>query len=192
MSVWSTKSSGRAREFIVLQHKLKGVNYIINGIKFRDGYAVVEKNSKSYKMLMQIPVLKGAREFPLSFLKKLPFITRTSDIRTVYGAEVYEHFLKEFEKKVEQDKIQEQVQIKVEQETQHIDDKKCSHRLPSGELCKYDSIEDSPSGYCHKHFLDDPKFIELGIEIPKFMTKKERQAFKENVKEKLKQMKSNT
>lgn len=182
MSIWTTKSSGRARTYIIIQHKIKGVNYNINGVKFRGGYAVIEKDSKTHAMLKKIPLLKGAKELPLSFLKELPFVTRTVDIRTIFGVEVYEHFLKEYTKKVEQDKVQE----KVENEVIHVESNKCAFRTQiTEELCKFDAHEVSPSKFCHKHILDDPKLLELGIEVPKFMTKKERSAMKEKVIAKL-------
>lgn len=178
MSVWTTKSSGRARTFIVIQHKLKGFNQHINGVRFREGYAVVEKDSKVYATLKKLPLIKNAREFPLSFLKQLPFITRSMDIKLIYGAEVYEHFVKEYAVKEQEDKVQQ----KVEQEITHVESNKCAFRtLTTEELCKFDAHEHSPSGYCHKHVLDDPKLAELGIEVPKFMTKKERAAMKEKV-----------
>lgn len=178
MSVWTTKSSGRARTFIVIQHKLKGFNQFINGVRFREGYAVVEKDSKIYSSLKKLPLIKNAREFPLSFLMKLPFITRTMDIKLIYGAEVYNHFVNEYAVKVEEDKVQQ----KVEQEISHVDSKKCAFRtVTTEELCKFDAHELSPSGYCHKHILDEPKLEELGIEVPKFLTKKEKAPMKEKV-----------
>ena len=93
MSVWTTKALDRARNYIVLQHQLKGVNYIINGIKFREGYAVVEKGSKTYHMLKRIPVLRAAKEYPITYLRKLSFISRSQDVKAVYGQDVYNQFL---------------------------------------------------------------------------------------------------
>lgn len=177
MSVWSTKSSGRARTFIVIQHRVRGTNNVINGVKFRGGYAVVEKDSKTHNTLKRIPMVNGTTEFPLSILKSLPFITRTSDIKLVFGVEVYEHFVKEYAVKVEEDKVQQ----KVEAEVTHVQSNKCAFRTASEELCKFDAQEASPSGYCHKHILEDPKLLELGIEVPKFMTKKEKAAMKDKV-----------
>lgn len=186
MSVWTTKSSGRARTFIVIQHKLKGFNQFINGVRFREGYAVVEKDSKTYATLKKLPLIKSAREFPLSFLMKLPFITRTMDIKLIYGAEVYEHFTKEFAVKVEEDKVQQ----KVEQEISHVHSNKCAFRAAAtDELCKFDALELSPSGHCHKHLYDDPKLAELGIEVPKFLTKKEKGPAREKIMSQLEKAK---
>ena len=93
MSVWTTKSLERDVRYVVMQHTLKGVNYVVNGVKFRDSYAVVEKDSKTYYMLKKVPVLRGAKEYPLTHLRKLPFISRTLDVKTVYGQDVYMRFL---------------------------------------------------------------------------------------------------
>lgn len=98
MSVWSTKAFDKERNYIVLQHSLRGVNYVINGIRFRNSYAVVEKDSKTYFNLKRVPVLRAAKEYPLTYLAKLPFITRHQDIKMVYGQDVYVSFLREFEK----------------------------------------------------------------------------------------------
>lgn len=188
MSVWTTKSSGRDRKFIVLQHKLKGVNYVMSGIKFRDGYAVVEKDSKTHRSLMQIPVLKGAKEFPLIFLRQLPFITRTQDVKNVFGQEVFVEYLKELDVYMAEQSVikAENTVIKTaEDEAKHVESK-CSHRLDSGKLCSHVSVENSPSGYCVIHFLEDPKFAEMGIQIPKFMSKKEKQKLRESLMKQLK------
>jgi len=101
MSVWTTKSLDRARNYIVIQHTLRGVNYVINGIRFRDSYAVVEKDSKTYHGLKRVPVLRAVKEYPLTHLAKLPFITRPADIRMVYGQDVYITFIKEQQKEQE-------------------------------------------------------------------------------------------
>lgn len=94
MSVWTTRSQNRDRNYVVLQHSLRGVNYVVNGVRFRDSYAVVEKGSKTYSALKRVPVLRSAKEFPLTHLAKLAFISRQSDIKTVYGQDVYLSYLK--------------------------------------------------------------------------------------------------
>lgn len=101
MSIWTTKSLDRDRNYIVIQHTLKGVNYVINGVKFREGYAVVEKDSKVYNSLKKVSVLRASKEYPLTHLAKLPFITRTNDIQTVYGKDVFRRYLEEVEKESE-------------------------------------------------------------------------------------------
>ena len=101
MSVWTTKTLERARNYIVIQHTLKGVNYVVNGVRFRDSYAVVEKDSKVYYNLKKVPVLRAVKEYPLTHLGKLPFVTRPADIRLVYGQDVYVSYLREKDKELQ-------------------------------------------------------------------------------------------
>jgi len=192
MSVWTTKSFDRNREYIVLRHTLRGVNYIINGIKFRDGFAVVAKNSKDYYNLKKIPVLKGAQEFPLIHLRKLPFITRTLDIKTIYGRDVYRYYLQELDKELKVEKVE-----RIKQEiVEHIQENKlCSRKIiKDGEeyLCSLEAEEVSPSGYCKRHILLDPKLPELGIQVPLVIPKHERKKFADKVLNKLKDLKNET
>jgi len=111
MSVWTTRSLGSDKDYIVLQHPIKGVNNVVNGVTFRQGYAVVEQNSKTYHHLKKIPVLHKVKELPLVSLRKLGFITRTSDVKMVYGQDVYMAFLKA-EEDMKKAKIQEELDAK--------------------------------------------------------------------------------
>ena len=189
MSVWSTRSSSINKNYVLLKHTLKGVNYVISGIKFRDGYAVVEKDSKTYHALKSIPVLKAAQEYPLIMLRQLKFITRPVDVKTVYGADVYKQYLKQLEPQIEKEKVE----LVIEQETKHTEEHKlCSYRTVASKgqnLCKQQALEESPSGYCMMHVIEDPKLAELGIEVPKFISKNEKWAMREKVSEKLKKLK---
>jgi hypothetical protein len=114
MSVWTTKTLNKNANYIVIRHSLRGVNGNVYGIKFRDSYGVVEKDSKLYAKLKKMPMFKGNCEFPLLFLAKLPFITRPLDIKQVYGQEVYTKYLQAVEdeqRRAELAKIEEKKQI---------------------------------------------------------------------------------
>lgn len=194
MSIWSTKSSGRDTGYVLLRHTLRGVNYVINGVRFRDSYAVVQKDSKTYRNLKAIPVLKAAQEYPLIILRDLKFITRPQDVKTVYGADVYVQYLKELDKEIKKEVIEQKVELEIKHVELH---KKCSHRVidTSGKLsennalCSMDALEHSPSGYCFRHILDEPMLNELGIDVPKFIPKKDKQDMKNKVSEQLKKLK---
>lgn len=179
MAVWSTKYLGKERNYVVLKHQLPNVNYSVGEIKFRGGYTVIEKDSKSYFNLKKIPILRNAREFPLTFLGKLPFITRTNDIKTIFGQDVYVHYIKAIEAVKKQ-----------EEEAKHQENgTKCAFtETTSGEVCNRDKLSESPSGYCHLHLLLDPKLQELGIEVPKFIPKAEKNDFRYTVINKLKKL----
>lgn len=214
MSVWTTRTLDRTREYIVLQHTLKGVNYVVGGVRFRDGYAVLERDSKTYHMLKRIPVLRNAREFPITHLRNLSFITRTLDVKNVFGHDVYIRFLAaeealkqsvEDSKRLEQEQKEQQYnqlreeQLKAKEEgdleaVEQIQETlseapKCSHRTADGTLCKLEALEYSPSGYCAMHIIDDPRLEEFGLKKPDFMTKKEKRDFRDKVKSTLEKAK---
>lgn len=185
MSVWSTKSSGRDRDYVLLQHPLRGVNYIIKGVKFRESYAVVEKDSKTYNELLKMPLLKTCIEHDLLFLRKLKFITRSGDVRMVYGEDVYRFYIRKLQ--VELDK-EAAVEHKVQEEV-HLAGELCKYRTEANELCKLTALDVSPSGYCQRHILEEPKLAELGIAVPRFIPKKERAEAKEKVIKQLTKLK---
>jgi len=189
MSVWTTRSLEKNNEFIVIKHKLKGINYSLKGIKFRDSYAVIEKNSKLYFELKKMPMLKDMEEFPLLHLRKLKFITRTSDVQMIYGRDVYVKYINALQKAIEVEKVEQ----KQEEEKQHLEDNtKCKYRSENtDELCAMIALEQSPSGYCTRHILKEPKLKELGIEVPRMIPKKEKAEWKEKVAKKLANLNKN-
>jgi hypothetical protein len=179
MSTWTTKSFDRDRDYIVVKHSLNGVNSKVGGIKYRDGYAVVEKGSKSYFALKRVKPAAIAKEYPLIHLKDLRFVTRTADIKIIFGVDVYNRYilqLKQFlDKKVIED---------------HKKSDKCQCILESGQHCKQLQFELSPSKFCKQHLLKDPRLKEFGIEIPLVLFGKQRKnEFKQRVLKTLKKLK---
>lgn len=179
MSVWSTRSLSRDLNYVVMQHPLKGVNYMIQGIRFRDSYAVVEKDSKTYYFLKKVPMFRAAKEFPLTHLRNLKFITRTQDIKAVYGEDVYRKFLRE----------EEELLSVIKEETHIADTTKCQHRTVKGDLCSYPALEGSPAHYCKAHILNDPGIPEvLNVEVPNIMSKNQRKKLRNKVIEDLQKL----
>lgn len=183
MSVWTTKSLNKNQEFVVIKHKLRDINGMINGVKFRAGYAVVEKDSKTYKNLKKLPMLKNAPEYPLTHLRKLLFITRTYDVKLIYGQDVYHKYLEVLKTELNQEK--EEKETKAEEE--HIEDiKRCNHRTVNGNLCKRPALEVSPAGYCKMHLLEDEEAIKLSkLEIPTRLTRGQKKEYKNKIIERL-------
>lgn len=177
MTYWLTKGTSDDKEYIVMKHTLPGVNYTIHGVKFRNGFAVVEKNSKVYYMLKKIPTLSKAKELPLIFLRKLPFITRPQDVLNVYGKDVYNKYIKLLEPQLEQEKVE--LLEKVEEH--RIECGGCRYVKKSGEPCADKALPISPAGYCGNHLLEDPTLPSLGLERPRFMSKEEKKAYREKV-----------
>lgn len=192
MTYWSTQTSGRAGELVVIKHIVPGINYRVNGVRFRDGFAVVEKGSKQYHELKKVPQLKNAPEYDLLYLGKLRFITRTKDIEYVYGKDVYARYLKALEySKTEEYKVEQEKQekIKVEEEVKHIEDpERCNYRLDNGELCKHKVFEYSPSGYCNIHMLEDDKLAGLEIQVPRYIPRSEKKQLRLKVMKQLEKM----
>jgi anti-sigma28 factor (negative regulator of flagellin synthesis) len=110
MSVWTTKALNKNADYIVIRHSLRGINSTICGVRFRDSYGVVERNSKTYTQLKRMPVFKGDQEYDLTFLLKLPFITRPLDIKQVYGHEVYVKYLQAVNEEQKQAELAKQAQ----------------------------------------------------------------------------------
>lgn len=185
---WTTKSFGRAKEYIVIKHRLNDINGIIGGVKFRAGYGVVEKNSKAYFTLKQLPLIKDSKEYPITHLKKLKFITRPQDIKMVYGQDVYHTYLKAIEEQVVEIPIIIKETIEFIESMNSISAEsglQCSMIKPNGEQCKGHAEPLSPSSYCRLHLLKDPKLGLYGIEIPTKIIKTE---FKELNDKVLKQL----
>lgn len=176
--IWTTRSLERDRNYIVLQHPLRGVNYTVMGVKFREGFAVVEKDSKTYLALLKMPVFKGAKEHPLIHLRKLKFITRASDVNLVYGKDVFNKYNAVLQQELEKEQTEDQYR----QELEHLDNGGCLFRVTNTKaLCSFPAIENSPSQYCRHHILLDPKLSELGINVPKFVARDEKDTLKNKV-----------
>jgi hypothetical protein len=165
---WSTKSFG-GKNYIVLQHPLKGTYTKVCGVKFHDGYGVVEKDSKAHKMLRQMPIFRKAKEFPLTILKSLKFVTRSRDIDLIYGKDIYisyQRALQEHEKVQEEQKFEE---TKSERNTNNSN--KCKYLLLHNRYCENEKVPGS-TGYCRMHIMSDTELIkEIGIEIPSYFDK---------------------
>lgn len=180
--VWSTRTLDRVREYIVIKHKLAGINGLLCGVKFRDGYGVVEKGSKVYLQLMTLPLIKGQPTYPLSHLKKLPFVTRAQDVQTIYGQDIYVQYKKQIEPIIEQEIIEH----KIQQEFKHIEvEKRCSSTTSMDNLCRHEAWPSSKAGLCKLHILEEPNLEAIGIRVPKRMTSSEKTQLRQKVCEKL-------
>ncbi len=177
MSYWLTKGTTDDRDYIIIRHTIPGVNYVINGVKFRGGFAVVEKNSKLYFSLKKLPALKNSKELPLLFLKKLPFITKPYDVFTIYGKDVYNKYITLLDEDVNKE-LQIQKEEAVEQ---HIASGGCKFIKENGEICSFEAHKYSPSQYCKIHMYSDPEIDKLNIHKSRFMDKDEKKAWKDKV-----------
>lgn len=167
----------RTNEYVVIKHALKDTNGNIAGVRFRGGYAVVEKNSKIYKAVKSLPLIKNQPELPLISLRNLPFITRTLDIKIIFGPDIYTKYLEELNKQLEIEEKEAQEIAAIEHVEKH---KLCVFRTVKGDLCVMEALPLSPGGYCKRHILEDPKIGEAtGLVIPKRLTNEEKKEWKE-------------
>ena len=167
----------RPGDFVVIKHSLKDINGNVGGVKFRGGYAVVERNSKAYKLIKSLPLIKNQADLPLIHLRKLPFITRTLDVKLIYGPNVYIKYLEELHKEVEEENVIAKEEAEVVHKEKH---NLCAYKTPNGNLCANEALSTSPSKFCKRHLLDDPKIEEVtGLKIPKRLTNQEKKEWKE-------------
>lgn len=183
---YTTKSNNVERDYVVIRHGIPNVNGMVMGVKFRNSWAVVEKDSKIYHRIRKLPMLKNPEERPLSFLRQLPFITRPMDVKLIYGADVYAKYVT-LETK---EKAAEQVIKEAEEEKLHLEDEtKCKYRLESGKLCKNEVYHPDVTSYCSVHIFKDPRLEEMEFSIPKAMTPKDRKKLRKTAFNKLKNYK---
>lgn len=176
--VWSTKKLARERKYIVVKHSLRGINYNIKGVKYRDGFGVVEKDSKLYFELKKIRPAAIVDEFPIDFLLKLPFITRSRDINLVYGKDIYYYYINKL-----------RAAQTAEAEAEHLESDKCKFHLKAGKYCGNELHKLSPTGHCLMHLFQDPKLEEiLGEPVSIPMGKKPKRRYKQQILEKLQQI----
>ena len=165
---WNTKSYG-GRNYTLVQHPLRDTSTKIHGIKFHCGYGVVEKDSKAYKMLRAMPLFRNAKEFPLTLLKSLKFVTRAQDIALIYGKDVFITYQREL---IEHNKKQEEQKFEDTKSERNSDNcSKCKYLLLHNDFCSNERIFGS-TGYCRMHILEDRELIkEMGVEIPSYVGK---------------------
>lgn len=185
--MWTTKTYKGNIDYVVIRHPLRDIEGLIAGVKFRRGYCVVNKKSRYYTKLKQLPYLKNALEFDLPHLKTLPFIMRDRDVEVVFGKDVYYHYKSAVEKHIEKEQIKEEK----EQTQEHLSSSVlCQHKTKEGKLCKLEALEYSPGQRCGLHLLQDPKLEEFDLSTDKKLTKDEKKKYKATVVKKLKKLKS--
>lgn len=184
---WTTKALERANEYVVIKHALRDMNGNLVGVKFRGGYAVVAKGGKAYLQLKMLPLVKGQPEFPLIFLRNLPFITRTGDVKIIYGQDVYTQYLAQLHVEIDKEVVVREEEAVV----RHVEERnQCAYTTPKGVLCTHEIFKGSPGKYCKLHLLEDTQLESIGIVLPKRLTKEQKKEYKEKVISKLEKLTS--
>jgi hypothetical protein len=165
---WNTKSYG-GKNYIILKHPVGDVTTKVYGVKFHCGYGVVEKGSKAHKALRTIPILRGAKELPLTMLKSLHFITRSQDIALIYGKDIYVSYQRALLEHAKQQEAQKFEELQAERNSGNST--KCKHLLLNNEYCSNERVQGS-TGFCRVHIMDDIGLIrDLGVDIPSYVGK---------------------
>lgn len=151
------------REYIVVKHQISGINTEILGIRYRDGFGVVAKDSKEYKRLKQVR-MAITDEYPITFLPKIKSVINKPQIKAIWGSDVYRCFLQHQEK---QNNKPEELLVKVETPF-------CKHEKQDGTKCKNQSLEGF--SHCRVHIESDEK-LQPFIKDMKLMPKKEKKKF---------------
>ena len=135
-------------EFVVVKHSLRGFEGELNGIKYREGYAVVVKNSKSYRDLKKFKPTPVQSEFDILKLEDLKCVINTRQIQYIWGRAVYDFYLsRKF-------KADNPTDIRVQLEKRES----CKAKTKSGTDCKNKTLEGSE--YCKSHIQFDPRIKE--------------------------------
>ena len=151
-------------EFIVIQHKIKGTNTEMLGIRYRDGYAVVAKNSKEHVRLRNVP-RAICNEYPITYLRQLKFITNTRDIGYIWGRAVQQYYLAKLEAKI----------LEPEEMVLFPEKPHCKGFNKDNSACGNDKL--NCSDYCRKHLFLDKRLADDFANRKKFMDSNEKKEF---------------
>lgn len=143
MSIYyGIKSSNR--EYIVVKHQIPGITTEILGIRYMDGFGVVARDSKEHKRLKQIR-MAVVDEYPITFLTKVKAVINRTQIKVIWGSDVYRCFLEHQTKK---DKKPEELQ-------QSVETPRCCATKADGNQCNSMSLRDFK--HCRAHIERDEK-----------------------------------
>ena len=132
-------------EFIVIQHAIRGFEGELLGVKYRQGYAVVVKGSKTHKDLNKIKPRPVKAEFNITHLDNLECVINPRQIQYIWGKAVYDYY-----KKVKF-KTDNPTDIRVQLENSPT----CKASKKDGSACMNKAIKHSE--FCKSHIQFDPR-----------------------------------
>jgi hypothetical protein len=151
------------REYIVVKHQLSGINTEVLGIRYVDGFGVVARGSKEHLRLKQVR-MAIIDEFPITFLTKVKSVINISQIKVLWGSDVYRYFLQqEAAKEAKPESIQNAVETPF-----------CCAIKADGSPCRTASLRDFK--HCRAHIEKDEKIKPL-IKDMKLMPVNEKRKF---------------
>lgn len=162
MSIYyGLKSSNR--EYIVVKHQLSGICTEVLGIRYMDGFGVVAKGSKEHGRLKQIK-MAIIDEYPITFLSKVKSVINKSQIKAIWGSDIYRCYLEHEVKK----------EAKPEALREAVEQPRCCGTKSDGLECNSQSLRDFK--HCRAHIEQDEKIKPL-IQDMKMMPVKEKRKF---------------
>lgn len=173
MSRYYTKSN-TDREFIVVKHKLTKIETTVMGVRYREGYAVVEKDSKVYKSLKTMKMAID-KEFPITYLDTLGCVVNDRQIQYIWGKEIYNYFLSQ---KLNSESTQPEALREAQAKLPF-----CEHIKDDGVQCKSKALK--VSDYCRSHLQSDERLVEDFAAMPKYMEKADRKKYIDKLIKKL-------
>jgi len=162
MSYWNARKQ-EDEKYVVVRHKLHAFNGHVNGIRFRDGFGVLIKDSKEYNIIKKLPLINSSEEYALEHLLTLKCITRDRDVETIFGKDVFEHY-----SKIKNHILKTEMELKKEFDyEEHVKKGLCSFIKPNGDSCGLTAYEHSLRKVCKLHILEDKELIEkLNMSLP--------------------------
>lgn len=151
------------REYVVVKHQLSGICTEILGVRYMDGFGVVAKDSKEHKRLRQVR-MAVVDEYPITFLSKIKSVINPSQIKVIWGSDVYRCFLQQQKKK----------EAKPEDFREALETPRCIAKKADGEQCGSRSLRDFK--HCRTHIDQDEK-LQPFIKDMKRMPVKEKRKF---------------
>ncbi len=143
------------REYVVVKHQLRGIDTEVLGVRYREGYGVVAKDSKEYYNLKQMKMCVVA-EYPITSLSNLKCVTGPSQIKTIWGSHVYAAYKKAVLAESKKQEVEQSEYI------EPIEKHRCEKDTFLGGQCKNDAVD--RSAYCKVHIAFDKRIAEKLIE----------------------------
>lgn len=161
-------------EFIVVKHSLPGYEGEIHGVKYRQGYAVVIKNSRVYRDLKKIRPFAIKEEHDICKLADIKCVINERQIQYIWGKAVYDYY--------------KQVKFKTDNpsdiRTIMENKESCAALTAKGTPCQNKVVDGST--YCIKHIQLDERIKEDCEKMGKMPVKEKKILLRKLIEEKIK------
>jgi hypothetical protein len=164
----------RHLEFVVVKHKLKGLETEILGVKYREGYAVVAKDTKTYQQLKKIRNAIDA-EYPITHLENLSCVINDKQVRYIWGQAVFDYYIKK----------KHEVENMTDLQKGFSEAPECTHIKEDETKCLAKAMKNAD--YCIHHIKFDERVREDFESLPMMPKAEKKKLIKKIIKEKIKE-----